>query len=362
MKKVTFILSIFLLFFAFSDIGLCQNQVDSSLAPSFTLKNFNGKQQSLNNLLGKNLSVIIFWATWGEDSIKMMSDLQKLYVKYQKKGLNVIGVCVQQQVISDTMRQRIIDTVKRKQITFPLLFDHQLQTFQLYHVIAVPTTFVIDKSRKILFKLAGYPIVGRDKLFNFIVEHFEGKPPVVERKNVGRKVNPNAVRYYNMARFEYKMGRNYSAKGHAIKAVKLDSLFVKPLLLAARIELREKQISNAAKYIERALKLKPNLTAALLLKGFLLAKQDSAKKAIKLLNNIIRNDSTSVLAFCYLGYAYGMNNNLKRSLLEFKHAETLSKNDYRIPLLRGEIYKRFGKLKKAKADKLKYQKLRVNAW
>ena len=346
----------------FSSLGLGQNQVDSSLAPPFTLKDFNGKQQSLNNLLGKNLSVVIFWATWGVDSIKMMSDLQKLYVKYQKKGFNVIGVCVERQVINDSLRQKIIDTVKQKQITFPLLLDYRLQTFKLYHVIAVPTMFVIDKNRKILFKLAGYPIVGRDKLFNFIVEYFEGKPRIAAKKTIGRKPNANAVRFYNMARFEFKMGRSFSAKGHAIKAAKLDTLFVKPLLLSAEIELRGKQISNAAKYIEQALKLSPNLTAALLLKGFLLAKQDSTKKAIKLLNNIIRNDSTSVLAFCYLGYAYGMDNNLIQSLLEFKRAETLSKNDYRIPLLRSEVYKRFGKLKKAKADKLKYQKLRAKAW
>jgi len=362
MKNITFILSVFLFSFAFSSLDLGQNQVDSSLVPPFTLKDFNGKQQSLDNLLGKKLSVIIFWATWGVDSIKMMSDLQKLYVKYREKGLNVIGVCVEQQAINVTLRQKIIDTVKQKQITFPLLFDYRLQTFKLYHVIAVPTTFVIDKNRKILFKLSGYPIVGRDKLFNFITEYFEGKPPVAAKKSIGRKVNASAMRFYNMARFEFKMGRSFSAKGHAAKAVKLDTLFVKPLLLSAEIELREKQISNAAKYIERALKLKPNLTAALLLKGFLLAKQDSAQKAIKLLSNIIRNDSTSVLAFCYLGYAYGMNNNLKQSLLEFKHAETLSKNDYRIPLLRAEVYKRFGKLKKAKTDKLKYQKLRVKAW
>jgi len=337
MKNITFVFSIFLFFFLFSNLCLGQNQADSSLASPFTLKDFNGKQQSLNNLLGKNLSVIIFWATWGVDSIKMMSDLQKLYVKYRKKGLNVIGVCVEQQVINDSLRKKIIDTVKQKQITFPLLLDYRLQTFKLYYVIAVPTMFVIDKSRKILFKLAGYPIVGHDKLFNFILEFFEGKPRAAAKKRIGRKVNASAVRFYNMARFEFKMGRSFSAKGHAMKAAKLDTSFIKPLLLLAKIELREKQISNAAKYIERILKLKPNLSVALLLKGFLLAKQDSAKKAIKLLNDIIRTDSTSALAFCYLGYAYGMNNNLKQSLLEFKHAEALSKNDYRIPLLRSEV-------------------------
>ena len=362
MKNLTFILYLFLFVYSFSNTGLCQNKVDSSFAASFTLKNFDGEQQSLDNLLGKNLSVILFWATWGEDSIKMMSDLQKLYVKYQKNGLNVIGICVEQQVINDTKRKDTIDTIRRKQITFPLLFDYQLQTFHLYHVIAVPTTFVVDKNRKILFKLAGYPIIGRDKLFNFIVEYFEGKPPVVVQKRVGRKANAKAVRFYNMARFEYKMGKSFSAKEHAIKAAKLDTLFVKPLLLTAEIELKEKQISNAAKYIEQALKLNPNLKAALLMKGFLLTKQDSIKKAIKLLNNIIRDDSTSGMAFCYLGYAYGMNNNLNRSLLEFQRAETLSKNDYRIPLLRAEIYKRFGKLKKAAADKLKSKKLRDSAW
>ena len=359
MGNYIFKLIFLLLLFINLNTSLCQIKVDSSTAHNFTLSNLADVQYSLQNLKGEKLTIIMFWATWGLDSIKMLDDLQRLYNKYRTMGLSVIGVCVEQQVLNDTVRQKIIDTVKHKQITFPILLDQQLQTFLLYNVVAVPTVFAIDKELKIIYRLAGYPIVGSDELFNLITESFEGKPATPITKHTRREPDKIALRTFNMAKIEFEKGRTEDAKKHALKALRIDSLFTEPPILLAEIALEANQLPDAANYIEQALAFNPNSTKVLSLRGLLSAMQDSLTKAISELTKIVKQDSSDAIAICYLGYALGMNGDLQRSLHEFERAKALSKNEYRIPLLCSKVYKHFDMQKEALAAMILSKKLRA---
>ncbi|MCL4510504.1 MAG: redoxin domain-containing protein [Bacteroidetes bacterium] len=332
--------------------------VTDSLAAPFTLKGIDGKEHSMQDMLGNKLTVIVFWATWGTDSIKMLDDLQQLYGKYKNNGLEIIGVCVEQQVITDSIRQKIVDTLQRKQVTFPNLIDHELQTFRLYGVIAVPTTFVVDRSLRILYKLSGYPIVGRDQLYDFVLEKIGVKTPKVVHVQKGHEPNKEALRIYNMARLEFKKGRVEAASRYVARANSIDSLFANPLLLLAEIHLSEDNLTEAAKALERALKLEPKSADALSLKGLLLTKQGNTAEAIELLQKAVSQDSTKAMAHCYLGYALGCQGDLQGALREFSHAELLSNDDYRIPLFRYKVYMRFQKMREAATDSVKAQRLR----
>lgn len=154
--------------------GYCQLSLQAT-APKFALKNIAGNSWSSDEHLTGKFTIVLFWATWGNDSIEMIDTVEELYKRYHSQGLEAVGVCVEQQTISDTLRQRIIKTIKKKEISFPIVFDDQLRIFRQYNVIAVPTTFIIDEQRKIVYHLAGFTIVGREQMFEFVRERFEGK-------------------------------------------------------------------------------------------------------------------------------------------------------------------------------------------
>lgn len=340
-----------------TSIVSAQNSVDS-LASPFILKDMKGNHRSLEELLGKEMTVIFFWATWGKDSSKILDAMQELYLKYQAKGLQVIGVCVEQQDITSSAQGKIADTLQKNQITFPVLLDQQLQTFHSYHIIAVPTTFVIDARRVILFKLSGYPIIGRGELKEFILARFEGKRPEPSKMSEGRKPHRNALLAYNMAWAGFCRGQIQSAKQHAVKASQLDSLFIRPRLLLAEIAFEEQNIDTAARYVDEALSIDPQSIEALSLRAFQLAKQGKIEQSMAILNSVLQQDSTAFLPQVYRGYAYGISGDLQRALSEFEKAELLSSSEYRIPLLRGEVYKHNGMLQEGLKELGKAKRLR----
>lgn len=340
-----------------TNIVFAQNSVDS-LAPPFALKDIEENHRSLEELLGKEMTVIVFWATWGKDSSKILHNMQELYLKYEAKGFQVIGVCVEQQDITRSIQEKIADTLQKNRITFPVLLDQQLQTFHTYRVIAVPTTFVIDAKRVILFKLSGYPIIGRGELKEFILARFEGKRPEPSPRKSGRKPHRDALLAYNMASTGFSRGQIQSAKRHALKARWLDSLFIQPQLLLAEIAFEEQNVDTAAKYIDEALNLEPQSMEALSLKGFQLTKQGKLDQSIAILDSVLQQDSTALLTRVYRAYAYGMRGDLQRALSEFERAEYLSSSEYRIPLLRGEVYKHNGMLQEGLKELGKAKHLR----
>jgi len=334
-----------------------QSKVDST-APSFSLLDLQGNRFDLEQHLGSKLTIILFWATWGHDSIEMLDDIERLYLKYQNRGLEAVGVCVEQQSIVDSVKQRITDTVQHKKISFPVLLDDQLQTFRRYGVIAVPTSVVIDANRKILYHLSGYPIVGREELFGFIQERFEGKRKINNHKKFERDPDKKALRLYNMAEMKYAKGQLDTAKKYASEAAARDSGFIQPLLLLTEAAIEERDLKNAAIHAARALQLEPKSIPALSLSGLIAAKNGETEKAIKILESVIMQNDTFAIAHCYLGYALGLTGDGKRSDEEFSRAEDLSPAEYRIPISRSEIYERSGKQKEAMSEKIKAKRLR----
>jgi predicted Zn-dependent protease len=262
------------------------------------------------------------------------------------------------QKISATSRQKIADSIQRNQITFPVVLDEGLQTFRAYSVVAVPTTYVTDEKRKILYKLSGYPISGRTALKDYIVEHFEGKKAVVLSATVKQPTNKEVIPLHKMARLKLEQGQLNLARKYAEKACSLDSLFAGTFALLAEIGIELDSVQLAEDAIRQVLLLTPHSVDGLCLKGLLLAKKGNAREALDVLAPLARADSAATLTHCCFAYALGMNGALKESLDEFAIAEAKSGSDYRIPLLRAEVYEHHSKMKEAEADRKRAKKLR----
>ncbi|HSQ75602.1 MAG TPA: TlpA disulfide reductase family protein, partial [Bacteroidota bacterium] len=327
-----------------------------SLAAVFSLPTLDGRTLSLEQMLGEKLTILVFWAMWGKDSSRVLEEMEALYRSYHDRGLAVLGVCVDSQSMSAEDTRRIADSLKRKDLTFPVVLDNTLQTSRAYAVIAIPTTFVLSKERKILFKLSGFPIVGRENLRDFVVERFQGPKPIAARVERTHTPGKEALRLFGMARVNHERGLTDLAVTYAGKAQSADSLYAEPYVLMAEIALEQDRIQPADSLCAIALRLEPRLAATRRLHGLLLAMKGETADAIVLLTALTAGDSGSALTHAYLGYALGMSGDETGSMNAFAKAEVLVPSDYRSTLLRARVYERLGKKQEAESERAKVKR------
>ncbi len=118
-------------------------------APNFTLKSLSGKNMKLSEMTG-NVVLINFWASWCGPCREEMPLLNALHKKYEPLGFTVLGVNVEEQ--TDKARGFLRDFP----VDFPVLLDNKNQVSQMYNVIAMPTTVVVDRDGNMRYIHKGY--------------------------------------------------------------------------------------------------------------------------------------------------------------------------------------------------------------
>ena len=116
-------------------------------APTFNTMDFSGKPVDLAKYKG-NIVIINFWATWGDPCIQEFPNVKKLYSKFKDKGVQFIGVSLDDD-IGD-----LRGFVKQEDVDWPQIFDGKRWKGaipSLYHIQAIPTMFVLDRENKIRY-------------------------------------------------------------------------------------------------------------------------------------------------------------------------------------------------------------------
>ena len=125
-----------------NDLGIVK--IDEKLtAPSFRLKDLNGKEVKLEDYRGK-IVFLNFWATWCQPCRTEMPSMEKLYTEFKDRDFTMLAVDLQE----GTKKVR---TFKEKfKLNFPILLDSDGRVSLRYGVRSIPTTFLIDRAGHVI--------------------------------------------------------------------------------------------------------------------------------------------------------------------------------------------------------------------
>lgn len=116
-------------------------------APSFTLKDVEGKEYSLNDFLTKKYTVVMFIATQCPISNDYNERMVALYNDYAPKDIAFVGI--------NSNKQESIEEIKehstKNGFKFPVLKDWNNVVADAYGAQVTPEVFVLDANATVLY-------------------------------------------------------------------------------------------------------------------------------------------------------------------------------------------------------------------
>jgi len=119
-----------------------------SPAPEIALKDLQGRDIKLSDLRGK-VVLVNFWATWCKPCKEEMPAMQASYDKLRDKGFVVLAV----NELEDTAR--VAEHIRTHGHTFEVVMDHNNQVANMYGVVGLPASFLIDPQGIVRERISG---------------------------------------------------------------------------------------------------------------------------------------------------------------------------------------------------------------
>lgn len=138
-------------------------------APGFTLEDVDGNAVILDSLLTKGPVMLSFWALWCKMCIKELDALKPYAAEFD--SLNITLLALSQD------KARSVPKVKPFALShkwpYVIVLDPENMMRSLYNVQAMPTFFIIDQNKKIVFTHQGYKTGDEAKIVAKVRELYE---------------------------------------------------------------------------------------------------------------------------------------------------------------------------------------------
>jgi thiol-disulfide isomerase/thioredoxin len=131
----------------------------SGKAPTLALKTYTGETYTVAGG-DKDVTLLVFWATWCQPCLMEVPALVKLHGKYRDRNFRVVSINV-----DDPEGKKVKAIARDFGITYPILIGNEDVMRQFGGVQALPTSFLIGRDGRIREKLQGlYPETHLDGL------------------------------------------------------------------------------------------------------------------------------------------------------------------------------------------------------
>lgn len=123
------------------------------VAPSFSLQDMDGDIFAFESLRGKVI-MVNFWATWCPPCRREMPSMESLYQSFKDEPFTILAINQWEAPDHVFAYMGQLDVFPN----FPILFDTDSAVSEDYDVRGLPTTLLIDKQGRIVYRAVG----GRD--------------------------------------------------------------------------------------------------------------------------------------------------------------------------------------------------------
>jgi len=134
-------------------------------APSFSVKTLEGKPLKSSDLRQKPV-IVDFWATWCAPCRASMPHLSSMQTRYEKQGLTVVGLSVDESGPASVKQFANKLGVK---FTLAMANDEVLDAYG--PIRSIPTTFFINRKGDIVRRVVGY--IDGDTMEGYVKEILE---------------------------------------------------------------------------------------------------------------------------------------------------------------------------------------------
>ncbi len=112
----------------------------------FKLSTLDNKELELESFAKDKVTLLVFSATWCPSCRQEIPILNKYYNKFKDKGLNVLGIDIQES------KQKVGSFAEKFRINYPVALDTNANVARRYNVEGIPLNIIIDKSGVIRYK------------------------------------------------------------------------------------------------------------------------------------------------------------------------------------------------------------------
>jgi cytochrome c biogenesis protein CcmG/thiol:disulfide interchange protein DsbE len=138
-------------------------------APAYAAETLEGERSALAELRGKPVLLNV-WATWCHPCRQEVPALEALHRAYGPRGLQVIGVSIDQ----GDQEQGIREFMQEFSASYPVWLDPDGEVTTVFSTVGVPSTFLIGPEGQVLWKHVG-PVKEDDAELRRLIE--ESLPP-----------------------------------------------------------------------------------------------------------------------------------------------------------------------------------------
>lgn len=117
----------------------------------FTLPALDGKKQVAFSSFKGKVVLLNFWASWCGPCRKEMPAFDVMYQRLKGKGFEVVSLTVDKEPADAAKFLAAVGTP-----AFTILIDSKAQVMGRFDIISMPTSFLVDKTGKIVQRIEGF--------------------------------------------------------------------------------------------------------------------------------------------------------------------------------------------------------------